>query len=137
MTGIKYDQDKPPLELIPSLALEEVAKVLGKGKVKYTAWNWASGFEWSRLIGSCGRHLGAFQRGEDLDPESKLSHMAHLACTALFLLEHELRGLGVDDRYKFSHTNDTVKKSHEDLVETVKRAGLNGIETTTTFYPGE
>ena len=86
MSGVKHDQGKPPVELLPTLSLEEVSKVLDHGKNKYTAWNWAEGFEWSRLIGACGRHLGAFQRGEDMDPESKLSHIAHLACTSLFLL---------------------------------------------------
>ena len=113
MTAIKNDGEKPPMELLPTLSLEEVAKVLGHGRAKYAAWNWASGFEWSRLIGAANRHLGAFQRGEDTDPETGLSHIAHLTCTSLFLLEHQLRALGVDNRHKFDHTQDIVNETHE------------------------
>lgn len=109
MSGTKHDSNKPPMELLPSLSLEEIAKVLDYGRQKYDAWNWSKGFAWGRLIGAAYRHLGAFQRGEDVDPETKISHIAHLACTALFLLEHQLRELGVDDRHKWGYN-----KKHED-----------------------
>lgn len=101
MSGTKHDSGKPPMELLPSLSLEEVAHILDYGRKKYDPWNWAKGMNWSRLIGACYRHLGAFQRGEDLDPETKRSHLAHLACTSLFLLEYYLRELGKDDRHKW------------------------------------
>jgi hypothetical protein len=32
------------------------------------------------------RHLFAFARGVDKDPETGLSHLAHLGCNVLFLL---------------------------------------------------
>lgn len=63
-------------------------------------WNWAKGFTWSRLIGAALRHLFAFARGEDRDPESGLSHLAHAGCCILFLITHERCKLGTDDRYK-------------------------------------
>ncbi len=99
-TATKYDGDKVPVELLPSEALEEIAKVLAFGKKKYDAWNWAKGFKWTRLIGAAIRHLYAYQRGEDKDPESGLSHIAHAGCCILFLLQHDLSKLGEDDRYK-------------------------------------
>lgn len=98
--GTKYDDSKIPVELLPTQALEEVAKVLDFGRRKYASWNWAKGFKWTRLIGAAIRHLYAYQRGEDKDPESGLSHAAHCACCILFLLQHELSNLGEDDRYK-------------------------------------
>ena len=98
--AIKHDEEKIPVELLPTQALEEIAKVLAFGKVKYTAFNWAKGFKWTRLIGAAMRHLFAWQRGEDKDKESGLSHLAHLGCCVLFLLQHEISGLGEDDRYK-------------------------------------
>ena len=103
--ALKYDDNKIPVELLPTQALEEVAKVLAFGKKKYAAWNWAKGFKWTRLIGAAIRHIYAYQRGEDKDPESGLSHIAHAACCILFLLQHELSNLGEDDRYK-----DFIKK---------------------------
>jgi hypothetical protein len=109
--GVKHDQDKVPVELLPTQALEEIAKVLAFGKIKYEAWNWSKGFKWTRLIGAAMRHLFAWQRGEDKDKESGLSHLAHLGCCVLFLLQHELSGLGEDDRYKeFVNEEKDTKK---------------------------
>lgn len=97
----KFDRDKTPLELLPSDALVEVAKVLGFGRSKYAAWNWAKGLEHSRLYGAALRHLLASKDGEDLDPESQLDHVAHAACCVLFLLQHRIHKLGKDDRFVF------------------------------------
>ena len=38
-------------------------------------------------------------RGEDLDPESKLPHLAHAICCFLMLLESQLNEYGTDDRW--------------------------------------
>jgi hypothetical protein len=62
--------------------------------------NWRRGMKWRRLIGAALRHLLAFSRGEDLDPETGLSHLAHLGCCTTFLLEYQLTGNGTDDRWK-------------------------------------
>lgn len=101
LSGVKHDQDKPRLELLPSDALVEVAKVLAFGAKKYDANNWRGGFKWTRLFGSVQRHLHAWNAGEDKDNETDLTHLAHAACGILFLLEHELKRLGEDDRYKY------------------------------------
>jgi len=98
--GTKFDGDKIPLHLLPTPALEEIAKVLDFGQKKYDSWNWAKGMKWTRLIGACMRHLFAWARGESIDPETGLSHLAHLGCCVLFLLQYELSNLGEDDRYK-------------------------------------
>lgn len=95
---VKHDTSKNMLQLLPFRAVEEVGKCLTFGAEKYAAHNWRSGFEWTRLLGSTLRHLFAWARGEDLDPESGLSHVAHAATNCLFLLEHVLLGLGKDDR---------------------------------------
>lgn len=96
----KFDGGKVRLELLPVDALEEVGKVLTFGAIKYAAGNWAtgSGFSWMRLFGALLRHLFAWARGEDKDPESGLSHLAHAGCMLLFLLAHVLRSHGLDDR---------------------------------------
>lgn len=98
--ALKYDLTKPRMELLSPVALEKVAEVLTFGAQKYSAHNWRNGFEWGRLYGAALRHLTAHMGGEDIDPESGLSHLAHAGCCLMFLLEHEARGLGTDDRYK-------------------------------------
>jgi len=77
-----------------------MAKVMGKGKDKYGAQNWRAGLQWSRIIGAAFRHLSAFNNGEDLDQETGLSHIAHLGCCAMFLLEYIKTHPELDDRYK-------------------------------------
>lgn len=100
MGGIKHDGEKARVELLPSQPLFMIAEVLGFGAQKYAAHNWRAGFDQSRLIGAAMRHLLAYNDGEDTDPESGLSHLAHLGCCVLFLLEHQAKGIGQDDRYK-------------------------------------
>lgn len=97
--GIKHDSSKLRMDLIPPECLEEVAKVLTFGANKYSDWNWAKGFKWSRLYASTLRHLYAHMRGESKDKETNISHLAHATCNLLFLMYHELHGVGEDDRH--------------------------------------
>lgn len=103
-TPIKKDQSKHDWSLIPFDALEEVVEVLEFGKQKYASYNWAegSGFNYSRVANAALRHLFAWIRGEDLDPETNKSHLAHCCCNILFLLyylKYKDRYCN-DDRYK-------------------------------------
>lgn len=97
--AVKADGNKVRLELLPVGPMLAIAEVLTFGAKKYAEHNWRKGFKWTRLIGAAMRHLFAYARGEDKDPETGLSHLAHLGCCVVFLLEHEQRGLGEDDRY--------------------------------------
>lgn len=99
-TAIKYDQDKLPLNLISTEALNQIAAVLKFGAQKYAEHNWRKGFAWSRPLSAAMRHITAFNDGEDKDPESGLSHLAHAACCIMFLLEFEKTHKKLDDRWK-------------------------------------
>jgi Domain of unknown function (DUF5664) len=99
-TAIKFDQDKLPLHLLSTEALNQTAAVLAFGAQKYAAHNWRDGFTWSRPLSAAMRHITAFNDGEDKDPESGLSHLAHAACCIMFLLEFEKTHQHLDDRYK-------------------------------------
>lgn len=98
MSLTKFDEGKPQWHLLPIKALIEVIKALMHGKKKYGAWNWAQGGDYSRIYDATLRHITAWWDGEDLDPESGLSHLAHAACGVLFLLELVCRDIPVDDR---------------------------------------
>ena len=84
--GIKYDEDKPRMELLDSYALEQLAKVLTFGANKYGEFNWCKGIQYLRLLGAALRHIYAFIAREDLDPESGLPHIAHAMANLMFLL---------------------------------------------------
>lgn len=98
--GIKHDAGKPSLSLIDKTALVELARVLDFGAKKYAAHNWRGGIKWSRILDSAMRHLQAFNDGEDLDPETGLSHVAHAMCNCMFLLNYIQNHKELDDRYK-------------------------------------
>jgi hypothetical protein len=97
--GLKYDQEKPDMSLLSSIAVVKMAEVLTFGKKKYTAHNWRKGIIYSRLISAVFRHLYAWLKGESIDPESGISHLAHAAVNIMFLLEFEETRKDLDDRY--------------------------------------
>jgi len=99
-TALKFDQNKLPLHLLSTEALNQTAAVLAFGAQKYAEHNWRAGFAWSRPLSAAMRHITAFNAGEDKDPESGLSHLAHAACCIMFLLEFEKTHQHLDDRYK-------------------------------------
>lgn len=98
--GIKHDSEKPDMSLLSSVAMLEIAKVMTHGKKKYSAHNWRNGISYSRLIAAALRHTFAYLGGEDLDPESGISHIAHASCCLMMLLEFVLLRPELDDRWK-------------------------------------
>lgn len=91
--GVKNDQDKPHMNLllqeVPN-ALVEVSKALRMGEEKYGRGNWRIvESKEDRYLAALMRHLVAIHQGEKNDPESGLSHLAHVAVNALFLLDSE------------------------------------------------
>lgn len=98
MVGKKFDIGKTRMELLPFDALEEVAKILSFGAIKYGPNSWQNLPDAEdRYMGALLRHISAHKQGEVYDPESGISHLAHAACNALFLLHFQIKG-GKDGR---------------------------------------
>ncbi len=89
MTGVKHDDGKLDYSLIDDEAEAEMVAVLTFGATKYARGNWRS-VELDRYVAALRRHLAAWRSGEEIDPETGLHHLAHLACCAHFLLGIEL-----------------------------------------------
>lgn len=106
--GLKFDSGKPRMELLDTFALREVALVLSFGAEKYDAHNWRKGMLWSRLLGACLRHVFAFIGGEDKDPETGLSHLAHAICCLMFLLNYTQTYRDGDDRAVVTPADNTL-----------------------------
>jgi hypothetical protein len=96
--GYKLDGGKPRPDLYPPEAILEASKVLAFGADKYTERNWERGMKWGRLYAALQRHLLAWQSGENNDPETGLSHLAHANCCIAMLQGSQARGIGEDDR---------------------------------------
>ena len=97
--AMKFDGEKTRMDLLDPCAIEQLAQVLTFGASKYAAHNWRKGISKSRLLAAALRHLFAYLSGEDKDPESGLSHVAHAMCCCMFLLGLEHRA-DLDDRWK-------------------------------------
>jgi hypothetical protein len=98
--GRKDDSSKVRYDLIPPELLEATAQVLTFGAAKYTQRNWEQGMAWGRPFGALMRHMWAWWRGEEKDPETGMSHLWHAACCIAFLVAYEQRNIGTDDRHK-------------------------------------
>lgn len=95
--GLRYDQGKNRLDLIPAEWIWELGRVLTAGATKYNDRNWEKGMDWSKFVGPLQRHLNKFLRGEQIDEETECHHLTHVACNALMLMSYDLRGIGNDN----------------------------------------
>lgn len=105
---------KTPLGLVPPHAMEQTAWVHKLGADKYGPWNWReTGVCASTYVNAILRHLNAWRDGEDLDPESGISHLAHIACSANILMDARYCGKLQDDRNTTRQCNE-VEESDDD-----------------------
>lgn len=98
LKALKYDDMKPRYDLVPPHAMAQVVDVLTYGASKYADRNYEAGMEISRIFAATQRHLSAYWRGQDLDEESALPHIAHAITDLMILLEVERLHPEMDDR---------------------------------------
>jgi len=87
--GLKFDENKLRMDLLPPKAIEELARVLTYGAKKYNDNNWQK-IESKRYIAALLRHLFAWAGGEEHDQESGIHHLSHVLCNAAFLVHKEV-----------------------------------------------
>lgn len=85
----KADKGKLELSLVNPELVKAVAEVRMYGTEKYgDSENWRK-VEPKRYVDALYRHLLAYIEGNEVDEESGLSHLAHMACNLSFLLDRE------------------------------------------------
>lgn len=93
--GIK----KVSMSVVPATVLSEVAVGMTEGAKKYGPYNWrTSGVRASVYYDATMRHLMRWWEREDLDPDSKLSHLTKAICSLMVLRDGMLQGVMTDDR---------------------------------------
>lgn len=117
--GKKFDGDKPDLSLIPTDALWGTAAALTYGAKKYDRHNFRNGIAYSRLVAATMRHLSAWNEGEELDPESGLSHLDHAMASLAMLKYMTTNKTDMDDRFI------TPKNALEELQKETIKIGLS------------
>ena len=121
-TGGQKGMKVAAYDLIPSDALEEVAKVFGWGTSKYSERNWERGYRWGLSYAAMHRHMAAFWRRDDIDEESQMRHMAHAVWHGLVLLTFAMRNIGMDSRGVKCNPDPVPDKVIQDLEAAIARA---------------
>lgn len=91
-------EGKPAINIIDPGFLIDIAKVMSMGEAKYGKANWMGGGSYESWVASALRHIEAFNRGENLDQESGLPHLAHAAVNCLMIEGWRRNSVGQDDR---------------------------------------
>ncbi len=86
-SGAKREKNnKQPYDLVPFQEITDAyVRVAEFGAIKYAPWNWSLGLARVQLCCSMLRHIFAYVRGEDCDPESGLLHTDHILWNAAAL----------------------------------------------------
>ena len=104
--GLRFNQGKLPLEMVPvstSKAIAEVLRQATERKVNpYPPRNWERGMRWTIVMGCLERHYNDFKnpRESDFDSDSKLHHLKHVLTNVAFLIEYLETCPELDDRPK-------------------------------------
>lgn len=89
---------KPRLDLLLDLPMVPLAGAMAHGADKYGRTSWRDGDALESVyLGAIMRHTAAHAAGEDFDPDSGFEHLAHVAASALILLDMTRRGIADRD----------------------------------------
>lgn len=84
----RFNQSKLRWNLVDFQSTAEMLKVLEFGANKYAPDNWKKGLHREETLESIQRHLIELFNNKEFDDESKLHHMGHIMCNAMFYLYH-------------------------------------------------
>ncbi len=94
-SGIKNDQGKLRWDLLPLRPIQKAVEVLTFQLDEYGEDNWQRiERPTDRFYAALMRHIAAWRMGEELDPKTKMPHLAHALVNVIFLLWHTSRKLG-------------------------------------------
>jgi hypothetical protein len=107
--GDRYNTDKLRWHNFPMFLVRPLAQVGHYGEKKYATYNFLKGLTINCCLDSLKRHLDSFEdpTQPDIDPESNLNHLAHIAwnaLVALYMLENKNE---LDDRFKLNNNEET------------------------------
>lgn len=90
---------KTPWSTLSAQVLGEVGVAMLEGALKYGRHNYrVAGVRASIYYDAMFRHMGSWWEGEDIDPESGLSHVTKAIAGLMVLRDSMLQGNWVDDR---------------------------------------
>lgn len=95
---------KVPFSTIPGPVLAEIALALGEGARKYGRHNWRKADIYASVYyDGALRHLVSWWEGEDIDPDSGVSHITKAIAGLIIARDAMMTGRMRDDRPPFTH----------------------------------
>jgi len=95
----QYGEKKLKMSSTPIMPLQEMGKVFELGAKKYGRYNWRlHAVSATVYYDAALRHLMAWFEGEDMDPESAVSHLAHVMACMAILMDAQKNGKLKDNR---------------------------------------
>jgi len=89
---------KPSYAAVPVPVLYEIGAALTEGARKYGGYNWrVAGVRTSVYIDATRRHLDSFWEGEDIDPDSGLSHITKAIASLTVFRDAQIQGMVAND----------------------------------------
>ena len=118
--GIKKDEGKNRLELVPPEAILAIGEILTYGASKYEDRNWEKGMDLDRLRGATQRHLMADAMGDELDDESGMPHLEHALCDIAMMValrRRELRDTDWELNEEPPHPRDMAREAFREWLQ--------------------
>ncbi len=114
------------MSLVPGSARAYIALALTEGDRKYGGYNWrVAGVKVSVYVAACARHLEKWWNGEDIDPISKVPHLANAMASLAIVVDALENEKAVDDRPP-KHEMSELLTRFEEVVAHLQRLYPNG-----------
>jgi hypothetical protein len=118
--GVKFDEKKLRVDLIPVECMLAVAQILTHGAKKYDDNNWKKGIHFNRVYRACLGHLFAYHLGLYDDEDSGLPHLWHALCNLTFLVYYDYHYEQYREFDNLPRALDFTKPKHPDMSTLLK-----------------
>lgn len=113
---------KVPLSTVPMPVMMEVGLAMLEGARKYGRHNYRiAGIRASVYYDAAMRHLAAWWEGEDIDPDSGLSHITKAIATLVVLRDGQMNGMWTDDRPPAFRNGNWLRFMNSDAAKIIEK----------------
>lgn len=128
---------KPPMSTVSGPVLQEVGVSMMEGALKYGRHNYRfAGVRSSVYYDAALRHLIAWWEGQDIDPDSGISHLSKAIAGLAVIRDAEINGKMVDDRPPKAN-QEHYKKLQEIVDELFKKYPESAEAYTQESHPAD
>lgn len=118
---------KPESHVVSPIALAWLTAALENGAIKYGPFNWREEpIPANTYVSAIRRHLDLYAAGDDVAPDSKVLHLAHIMASCAILIDAAHAGSLIDDRHKVAGLDEIMQ-----AVAELKRGWLEAKEAAT------